>query len=72
MRVVSIVSGSFPEVIRDVVLKVIMLAIFFILVWMYGGGGYDIHVAIGKDKTYLRSEDGGCQNHKRDCAVTSH
>jgi hypothetical protein len=43
MRVVSIVSGSFPEVIRDVVLKVIMLAIFFILVWMYGGGGYDIH-----------------------------
>lgn len=42
------------------------------VVWTYGGGGYDIHVAIGKDRTYLRSEDGGCQNHKRDCAVTSH
>lgn len=70
MRVVSIVSGSFPEVIRDVVLKVVTLAMFFILVWIYGGGGYDIYVAMGK--TYLRSEDGGCQNHKRDCAVTSH
>jgi hypothetical protein len=39
MRVVSIVSGSFPEVIRDVVLRVIMLAMFLYFVWPDGGGG---------------------------------
>lgn len=69
-RVVSIVSGSFPEVIRDVVLEVIMLVMFLYIGLDECGGGYDIRVAMGR--TYLRSEDGGCQNHKGDCAVTSH